>query len=90
VVVQIKGDLKLVEGPTYRPHKVAMKSNTERLWVSMYHRAKSKKWNGTFNQAEANFYLENHYYPPRDLPLMPVDLGDFFEKVAKVPRERLR
>ena len=90
VVVQINGDLKLVEGPTNKPHRIAMKPDTEQKWISMYHRAKSKKWNGTFNQAEALFFHENHYYPPRDLPFMPVDPADRFERVADVPVERLR
>lgn len=88
-VVQINGELKQVDGPSYKPRRVARRSNTERLWISMYHRAKSKKWNGTFNQAEALFFRENFYYPPRDLPFMPTQPADWFEHVADVPKERL-
>jgi hypothetical protein len=90
MVVQIDGTLKMAEGPAYRPHLIRMKPDTEALWTRMYYRAKSKKWNATFNQAEAYFFYENHYYPPRNLPFMPTERGDFFERVADVPRERLQ
>jgi superfamily II DNA or RNA helicase len=90
LVVQVDGSLKPVTGPSFKPRRVDMRSDTDRLWRSMYHRAASKKWNATFNQAEALFFYENRYYPPRDLPLMPVNPADHFERVADVPKERLR
>jgi hypothetical protein len=55
----------------------------------MYHRAKSKKWNATFRQAEAIFVRENHYWPPRDLPFMPKSTADMWRKVSDVPRDSL-
>lgn len=89
VVVQIDGTLKAVEGPSFKPRRVKCEPNTERLWEAMYHRAKSQKWDATFRQAEALFFYENHYYPPRDLKLMPQNPEDWYEKVRRVPREKL-
>lgn len=89
LVVQIDGSLRQVDGPIHKPRRVKREPNTADLWQRMYHRARSKKWNATFRQAEALFYYENHYYPPRDIPLMPKDASDMWRKVADVPREAL-
>jgi len=89
VVVQVDGQLKRQSGPSYRPRRIAVKVDTQEIWERCYHRARSKKWNATFNQAEALFYRENYHYPPRDLPFMPKELGDWYEKVRDVPRDRL-
>jgi superfamily II DNA or RNA helicase len=89
-VVQINGELKLVDGPSFRKHRRKTKPDTKKLWERMYHRARSKRWNATFRQAEAMFFVENHYYPPRDLPLMPESPADWYEKVGMVPKERLQ
>ena len=89
VVVQIDGTLKRQSGPSHRPHRIALRNDTQAIWERCYYRAKSKKWNATFNQALALFMRENHYYPPSDLPLMPNDAADWYERVADVPRERL-
>ena len=90
IVVQIDGNLKQVDGPSFKPRRVALKPDTAKLWEQMYFRAKSKKWNATFNQAEALFFYENHYYPPRTLTRMPRDPADWFEKVNNVPPARLQ
>jgi len=89
MVVQVDGTLKLREGDIMRPWRIKREQNTPDLWRQMYYRAKSQKWNATFRQAEAMFFRENYYYPPRDLPLMPVESGDWWRKVADVPREAL-
>lgn len=90
VVVQVNGELKLKEGPKFRPHRTKMTDDAIEKWKSMYHRARSKKWNATFRQAESLFFRENGFWPPHDLPLMPVELADWFERVADCPRERLQ
>lgn len=90
VVVQINGSLKPVDGPSFKPRLVKQKPDTEKKWIKKYHQAKNSKNGMTFGQAEAMFFLDNHYYPPRTLPFMPKEPGDFFEKVRDVPRERLR
>ena len=38
----------------------------------------------TFNQAEALFFLEHYYYPPRDLPFMPTREMDRYRAVKNV------
>lgn len=89
LVIQIDGTLKEVVGEIYKPRRVAMKPDTQKKWESMYYRARSKKWNATFRQAEAMFFRENWYWPPRTLPLMPKDPVDWSRKVIDVPKERL-
>lgn len=42
-----------------------------------------------FNQAEAQFFLDHHYWPPRDLRLMPKSDYHFSRHVAAVPMEEL-
>jgi hypothetical protein len=43
----------------------------------------------TFRQAEALFFIENHYHPPRTLKRMPTVEADWYASVASVPKERL-
>ena len=90
LVVQIDGHLKEVEGASFMPRVTRMKPDTEKLWKKMYHRAKSEKWDATFNQARALFFHENHYWPPETLPCMPTEAADWFNKVRQVPTERLQ
>lgn len=89
IVVQANGDLKEVEGEIYKPRRVKQLPDTERLWQSMYHRAKRSRNKMTFRQAEGLFFYENHYYPPRTLPLMPTNELDWYRKVADVPASEL-
>lgn len=89
LVVQIDGTLKKVTGEVYKPRKERMAPNTQQLWERMYYRARSKKWNATFRQAQAMFFRENYYWPPKTLRLMPKDSADSFRKVADVPKEAL-
>jgi DNA repair protein RadD len=90
-VVQVDGSLKEMRGDIYKPRRISQRHDADKIWEKMYYRARSKKWNATFNQAEAMFAQENGWFwPPRDLPLMPVDPLDFFRRVSEVPRERLR
>lgn len=89
LVVQVDGTLKPVHGDVHKPRRRKMLKDTADKWTKIYHRAKSRKWSGTFKQAEAIFFYENHYWPPRNLPLMPRDSGDWYRKVAKVPMNSL-
>lgn len=89
MVVQTDGSLKAMTGDIYTPRVTKMRSDTERIWEACYNRARSKKWNATFAQAEALFFYENHYWPPRNLPCMPTRDGDWFRKVRAVPRDAL-
>lgn len=89
MVVQIDGTLKPVNGDVHKPRRIRRERDTEEKWKAMYHRARSKKWNATFRQAEALFFYENHYWPPHDLPLMPKDRGDWWRRAADVPCDGL-
>lgn len=89
LVVQIDGTLREVKGDIYRPRVVKQKPDTQQLWDKMYYRAKSQKWNASFRQAEAMFFRENYYWPPRSLSNMPKDSDGWFRKVADVPKESL-
>lgn len=89
LVIQVDGTLKQVAGEIYKPRRVKMKPNTQALWERIYYRAKSQKWNATFRQAEAMFFRENYYWPPKTLRLMPHKPDDWFRKVGDVPKERL-
>jgi len=86
-VVQKDGTLKEYTGDIYKPRRTLMKDNTLRDWERMYHRA--KRAGMTFRQAEALFFVEQHYYPPRDLPLMPTSERDWFRQVKDVPVQGL-
>lgn len=88
MVVQVNGTLKPVSGDILKPRRVATKPDTQQLWEKMYYRF--KRANRTFNQAYAYFFVENHYYPPKNLPMMPVNSGDWYAKIGDVPRESLR
>lgn len=89
-VVQEDGTLKEMRGDIYRPRRATQRPDAAEIWRKMYYRAKSKKWNATFNQAAAMFAQENNWgWPPRDLPLMPLDPIDWYRHVSEVPMERL-
>jgi len=87
MVVQVDGSLKEAKGDVFKPRRISLKSDTQKIWEQCYYRM--KRAGRTFRQAEALFYVENHYYPPRNLELMPKNDGDWFSKVKDVPKERL-
>lgn len=88
-VVQKDGSLKEHNGDIFKPKRVLQKPNTCQLWAQCYYRAKNSG-KMTFRQAEALFVHENHYWPPRTLPLMPVQDLDWYRRVRDVPKDRLR
>jgi superfamily II DNA or RNA helicase len=87
-VAMTNGELHEVEGQIYTPRPVKEKPNTQQIWDRMYYRAKNSGM--SWRQAEALFFVENHYYPPRTLNLQPKAEGDWWLKVKDVPREHLR
>lgn len=88
-VIQVDGSLRRVDGEIYKPRRVKMLPNTQTLWKTMYYRAKSQKWDATFRQAEAMFFRENHYWPPKNLLLMPKEAKDWYRKVGELPKDDL-
>lgn len=87
-VLQTNGELVEHPGLVFRPRRVDRRNDTEEKWRAMYYRAKNSK-TMTFTQAAGLFYHENGYYPPRSLPLMPVNARDWYRVVATIPRADL-
>lgn len=95
LVVQIDGSLKLIEGPSFPPRKVSIKSDTQATWERYFFGA--RRSGRTVNQALGFMYSQEHYEPPRDLPYMPLNLADFYEPISSIwpqgtpfPHDRLR
>jgi hypothetical protein len=88
MVVQIDGTLRPVEGDIYKPHSISTAPNAAQIFDTVYRRA---YYSGmTFRQAETLFALENNWqYPPRTVPLIPREPGDWWRKVCEVPTESL-
>lgn len=89
-VIQLDGTMREMTGDIFKPRRVKQLPNTQKIWDSCYQRAKNCRKGMTFNQAEALFYLENYYYPPRTLNNMPVNELDWYRKVKGVAREDLK
>jgi len=88
-VVQANGECREMVGDIYRPRRVKCFSGTPKDWERAYYQAKNSKTRMTFNQALGFFFYRFHYFPPRDIALMPIDEYDFFLPVADVPSARL-
>lgn len=84
-VIQESGTLVAVTGDVFPRRTIRMKPDTVQLWVKTYHRMKNARNPKSFRQALALFKYENHYDPPRDLPLMPKNPRDFSRKIKAVP-----
>ena len=87
-VVQIDGTLKAQDGPSFKPRRIKVKSDTQKVWDRYFHGARIK--GRTVNQAMAWMFYNEHYWPPRDLKNMPTEPADFFEHICDIPKERLR
>jgi superfamily II DNA or RNA helicase len=88
-VVQVDGSLQEMFGDIYTPRTAAVAPDTAKLWERMYWRARKSKRPMSFRQAEALFFQDHGYYPPRTLPFMPREENDWFRKVSEVPFDRL-
>lgn len=87
IVIQQDGELVEHEGDVYHPRYVHFQDDTLKNWKSCYYSAKNS--GRTFKQALAAFNWKFNYYPPSDLPLMPLRSVDLHKKVADVPRDML-
>ena len=83
-IIQESGELRQVKGDTYKKRRVAMKPNTEQLWIQTYFRMKKAKVPKSFKQALALFKRENFYNPPDNLPFMPKNKADLTRKIPDV------
>lgn len=82
-VMQACGTLKMVAGDIYTPKVRKETPTTTKSWVKCYFRA--KRAGMTFRQAEGLFVQENHFWPLKNLKLMPKNARDWYRKVADVP-----
>lgn len=90
-VIQLDGQLKLVEGRHFRPLRIDRRRDSEERWIRIYNRAKNSK-SMTFRQARSLYAKESGdwSYPSAFLRLMPLNPEDMVCKVRDVPKERLR
>lgn len=88
-VIQEPGHLQKVTGDVFPRRKTKMKPDTIDAWKNIYYRMRNARKPKSFRQALALFKYENHYEPPRDLPLMPLNHRDFSRKIQAVPYEQL-
>lgn len=89
VVIQVDGEIRQMRGDIFKPRKVSLTPATERAWESMYWRAYHSKKGMTFTQAYGFYFHQYREWPPKDLPLMPKNQGDWHRKVKDVPRSEL-
>lgn len=86
-VIQADGSLVQYPGDIYKPRVTREEPDTAALWRKMFHRARNGDM--TFRQAEALFFHEHGYWPPRTLPLMPARDRHWYERVNRVGRDDL-
>jgi len=89
-VVMADGRMVTRDGDVVQRKVIRKKPDTEALWKKLVlscHRYKKKR---TFKQLEAYFFYTHHYYPPRDIPLMPRREDDFSRRVDTIPMNQLR
>jgi len=87
MVIQKDGSLKPMYGEPLPRKIVREKPDTYSKWKSMYHRG--KKADMSFAQCVGLFVVENGYWPPTDMPLMPKHKTNMYSKVRHVPNQML-
>ena len=94
-VLQADGSLREMKNDTFRKRRRLTASEVIRKdWAGRVHGVRQSKketvQSMTFSQLEANFARDHNWqYPPRDLPMMPINDADWFRPVKTVPLERL-
>lgn len=88
-VVQADGSLVDLTGDAFGKRRVERRDDTVALWRSMYWRMRHAKDPKTFTQALGLFARENFYWPPDDIPWMPVREIDKYRLVKDVPVHKL-
>jgi len=88
MVIQKNGELRVLAGPPITKIKTKIKNDTEQKWIRCYYRCRNSK--RTANQAYALFVYEEGYHPPKTLKYMPKDDIDWYERLYRVPLDKLR
>jgi DNA repair protein RadD len=90
-VITSDGKLIQVTGDVYKKRRRQIRQDTAYQWSIIYRRFYTAKGGScTFRQASGFFAHEHWYHPSKDIPLMPVDEGDWYREVHKIPTDRLR
>lgn len=87
MVVQKDGSLKPHYGDIYRPRVVKETPQDEKNWKQIYYQFRNS--GKTFDQAYGFFRHKFGYWPPKNLPLMPINEGDWKRKVSAVEYSQL-
>lgn len=86
-VMQENGELREVAGDVFVPKVREQKNDTTKKWVAVYFRCRNCGF--TFRQAEALFYQDHGYWPPKNLKFMPCTPVGWFRRVIDVPMKDL-
>lgn len=104
-IIQADGTLTEVTGEPIKQWNIQRTPEAEGIWKGLYWNAmRNKGGELTFNQIYAQFGYRTavmagtrerpafwkSYYPPKDMPLMPVFLNDWHLPISDVPQEDLR
>lgn len=83
-VVMVNGDMEDLNEPIFKTKIPKSKIDTTTIWKSCYYAARNSKRPMTFNQTYAWFFRKHKFYPPRNLPLMPIKKADWYRLVKDV------
>lgn len=104
-ILQADGTLADVSGEPVAQWKIRRTPEAEKIWNGLYWNAvKKHKGEVTPNELYARFAYKTavmagtqqkpafwkSYYPPRDLPFMPIHPNDWHRRICDIPKERLR
>lgn len=89
-VLQLNGELRLQDGPAYRKREISPVKGADRDWSRLYWGSRKHNPKRTFNQLYSYYAYKNNWkWLPRDLPLMPVNVEDWYACVGDVPQTKL-
>ncbi len=94
-VLQADGSLREMKNDTFRQRRrLAATDKVKQEWkgrvLGVLASQKPTVATMTFSQLEANFARDNNWnYPPRNIPMMPINDSDWFRPVKSVPLDRL-
>lgn len=83
-IIMEDGELREVDGHLVKPKFIRRKPDTEEKWSKMFWGYRNKKLEKSFKQMEAFFAHEYGYFPPRDIPYMPIEHEHWCRPVYKV------
>jgi superfamily II DNA or RNA helicase len=89
-VYQVDGQLKMIEGKTFRQRRITRRAGDDKLWARLFWGAKKNKPRRTFEQVYTYFAVTHGWrWLPRDLPLMPLHESGWYLPVGQIPMDQL-